>query len=472
MGYFMSKIMLDFTWLLGRLRRIYFMALPENEGDYEKSRKNFIAGDSANQTIAQLAGGTFLVSLMLSVHIPDASIGVITSMGSLAALFQLFTMQPINKLKKRKLFVCITVLQKLFFSLIFFVPLLPLPFHIQQFLIVAGYFLAQAWSQIGTPATQDWIASLVPMELRGSYFSKKDAVAVFVTVTVMLGAGVIMDSTAGERQHIGFLLNGMLIFILVLINFCAFSRMKEPRYAILNAAGQELHSNLAKKYMENQAKKQKGVLKAEIKEAFRSSDFRKAFFTNLLWLTAFYTSSPFNTSYQIKELNLPFTFIMLVGFFGNLVRIVITPVVGRMGDRFGMAYMYKYSLIGILLNFAFMAVSVPSNAYPMTIAATIFSAVGWSFAGIGLFGIQLELLNEEKRTLQLSILSSIGGVYGFLVSFVAGRFLSFLQQAGWSIGGKTLYAQQVTNSLGVVFLIALILYVKFIVQKREQELRR
>ena len=98
--------------------------------------------------------------------------------------------------------------------------------------------------------------------------------------------------------------------------------------------------------------------------------------------------------------------------------------------------------------------------------------MGWSFAGIGLFGIQLELLNEEKRTLQLSILSAIGGVYGFLVSFVAGRFLSFLQQAGWSIGGKTLYAQQVTNSLGVIFLIALILYVKFIVQKREQELRR
>ncbi|MFR6328401.1 MAG: MFS transporter [Eisenbergiella sp.] len=268
MGYFMSKIMLDFTWLLGRLRRIYFMALPENEGDYEKSRKNFIAGDSANQTIAQLAGGTFLVSLMLSVHIPDASIGVITSMGSLAALFQLFTMQPINKLKKRKLFVCITVLQKLFFSLIFFVPLLPLPFHIQQFLIVAGYFLAQAWSQIGTPATQDWIASLVPMELRGSYFSKKDAVAVFVTVTVMLGAGVIMDSTAGERQHIGFLLNGMLIFILVLINFCAFSRMKEPRYAILNAAGQSFTATWQKNIWKTR-QKTKGRTEGRNKEAFR-----------------------------------------------------------------------------------------------------------------------------------------------------------------------------------------------------------
>ena len=168
----MSKIMLDFTWLLGRLRRIYFMALPENEGDYEKSRKNFIAGDSANQTIAQLAGGTFLVSLMLSVHIPDASIGVITSMGSLAALFQLFTMQPINKLKKRKLFVCITVLQKLFFSLIF-CPLLPLPFHIQQFLIVAGVFSCPRPGLNRDSATQDWIASLVPMELREAISPKK-----------------------------------------------------------------------------------------------------------------------------------------------------------------------------------------------------------------------------------------------------------------------------------------------------------
>lgn len=126
---------------------------------------------------------------------------------------------------------------------------------------------------------------------------------------------------------------------------------------------------------------------------------------------------------------------MVVGFFGNLIRIAITPMVGRMGDRYGMACIYKYSLVGILLNFAFMALSVPSNAYPMTIAATIFSAIGWSFAGIGLFGIQLELINEEKRTLQLSILSSIGGVYGFLVSFLAGRLLSHLQHTPLILAG-------------------------------------
>lgn len=99
-----------------------------------------------------------------------------------------------------------------------------------------------------------------------------------------------------------------------------------------------------------------------------------------------------------------------------------------------MAYMYKYSLIGILLNFAFMAVSVPSNAYPMTIAATIFSAVGWNFAGIGLFGIQLELLNERKG-LTCSFPSSppLEAFMGFwCLLWPADFFLFFSRQAGVS----------------------------------------
>ena len=113
---------------------------------------------------------------------------------------------------------------------------------------------------------------------------------------------------------------------------------------------------------------------------------------------------------------------MVVGFLGNLARIAVTPAAGRLGDRYGMACVYKYSLIGILLNFAFYAVAVPSNALVMTVFGSIFSALGWSFAEIGLFGIQL-------------------------------------------------YAQQVTNALEVCFLTGLILYLKFRVQKRERSIR-
>ena len=168
-------------------------------------------------------------------------------------------------------------------------------------------------------------------------------------------------------------------------------------------------------------------------------------------------------------LGLPFTFLMIIGFLGNLLRIFITPLMGRLGDRYGMAFLYKYSLMGILLYFIFHGLAVPSNAVLMIILSTVASSLGWSFAGIGLFGVQLELLDEKKRDIQLSILSAISGVYAFLVSLLAGKLLDFLQKTRPVLAGRSLYAQQFTNALGAGFLFLLIMYLKFRVQIREKE---
>lgn len=461
--------MLDMHWFLGRFRRTFFMALPENEADYEKSRRRYIVGDAAAQTIVQLAGGTFLVSLMLSVGFSDAQAGVLTSVGCLAALFQLFTMRMVNHLTKRKLFICLMTVQKLYLAFIFFIPLLPVPDSARQLLLITGYFIAQVCAQIGTPATQDWIASLVPARLRGNYFSRKDAVCVFVTVTMMLLSGIVMDATAGERQSTGFTLNGSIILILVLLNAWAFSCMKEPRLGEMNADGKEIHGKLRHKYMQKQSA-HNGSFLLEMRDAFGKADFRMAFTLTLLWQTAFYCAAPFNSSYQLEELGMPFTFIMVIGFLCNMLRIAITPLMGKLGDKHGMAFLYKYSLVGILLYFIFFALAVPSNAYPMVILGTVFSALGWSFAGIGLFGVQLELLEEGKRDIHLSILLALSGVYGFLVSFASGFLLDFLQKTLISRPGQRLYAQQFTNLLGAGFLLLTIVYLKCKVQKRERQI--
>lgn len=466
----MERLLLDMHWFLGRFRRIFFMALPESEADYEKSRKRYIVGDAAAQTIVQLAGGTFLVSLMLSVGFSDAQAGVLTSIASLAALFQLFTMRMVNHLTKRKLFICLMTMQKLYLAFIFFIPLLPVSDSARQLLMISGYFIAQVCAQVGTPATQDWIASLVPARLRGNYFSRKDAVCVFITVTMMLLSGIVMDATVGERQNIGFTLNGSMILLLVLLNAWAFSCMKEPRLGEINAEGKEIHGKLRYKHLHKQAQ-HNGNLFADIRDAFGKADFRMAFTLTLLWQTSFYCAAPFNTSYQLGELGMPFTFIMVIGFLGNMLRIAITPLMGKLGDKHGMAFLYKYSLVGILLYFIFFALAVPSNAYPMVILGTVFSALGWSFAGIGLFGVQLELLEEGKRDIQLSILLALSGMYGFLVSFASGCLLDFLQRVLVSLPGQNLYAQQFTNALGAGFLLLTILYLKCRVQKRERQIK-
>ena len=89
-------------YLLGQLRRIYFMALPEGKEDFKKSRICYTTADTAAQTISQLAGGTFLATLMSYCKISDANIGIITSLVRLAALSQLFLINFFKKLKKSK----------------------------------------------------------------------------------------------------------------------------------------------------------------------------------------------------------------------------------------------------------------------------------------------------------------------------------------------------------------------------------
>lgn len=460
----MNNIMFMTSYLLGKMRKIYFMALPENKRDMKKSRICFTIGDSAAQTIVQLAGGTFIVALMSSVNISDANIGLITSLATLSTLFQLLVMSFVNQLSKYKLFICLMVFMKILFALIYFVPLLNWPIKGQILTIIGGFSIAQICSQISNPPIQDWIASLVPTKLRGRYFAIKDSIAVFVTVSIMLLAGIMLDFARTVNEELGFILIGALLTVLVLVNLIAFSCMKEPRTLYTDCNVKEMHGHLAKHAKLAQKHSKKCSLSQEFKTAFGSSLFKKALFLNLLWMTAFYIAAPFNSSYQIKELALPYTFIMIVGFLSNLLRIYIMPKIGVMADRYGMAKVFKYFLLSLMLNYLLTAFSLPGNARIMMPLSSLFSAVGWAFVGIGMFGIQLQFLDKTKRMVQLSILSAISGVYGFIVSFLGSRFMDYLQHSPVSLWGQELYAQQVLNVLGALLLIITFLYTKFKIQ--------
>lgn len=459
----LNNLMFINRFLLARLRRIYFMALPESKNDLKKSRVCFTVGDSAVQTIGQLSGGTFLATLMSFCGISDANIGIITSLVSLAAISQIFLINYFKKLKKYKFLVCFTALQRLLFAVIYFIPLLSISSNRKALLIVILYFAGQLFVQVGTPASQDWIASLVPSRLRGKYFTIKDSIAVFVVSSTMLTGGIILDFFKARNLETGFIIIGVIIFLLVMINFVAFSKMKEPKLSYTNTEGKEMHGRLAKKAKESEkaGKGREKAITAEIREAFQNRKFRKAFTLQCLYIFSFYICLPFNASYQINELSLPYTFIMMVIFFANLYRIYISPKLGRLADKYGMARLLRYSLLILGFNMFTNALTVPGNAYPMYILSNIIASTAWAFVGIGLFGIQLDFFQNEKRMIWLTLVSSISGVFGFLVSIFGGFLLDLLQKADISILGVHIYAQQVLNIIGFLIMLFTVWFIRF-----------
>ena len=468
----LDNIMYIHRYLMGQMRRIYFMALPETKQDFKSSRVHYTIADSAAQTIVQLVGGTFLATLMSQSGISDANIGIITSLVSLAALSQLFFMNWLKKLKKYKFLVCATALQRSLFALIYLIPLFNFSQTTKSILIVVLYFIGQIFVQIGVPASQDWIASLVPSRLRGKYFAIKDSVAIFVVSSVMLIGGIILDYFKERDILTGFVIVSIFIFLLTTINVTSFSKMKEPMTSYLNEEGKEMHGRLAKKARNFSTEEQTESVLTELKGAFQNRKFRKAFSLQCLFTFGFYISTPFHASYQINTLQLPYTFIMLVGFILNLYRIYITPKLGRMADRYGMAKLLRFTLLALGLNLLTMAFTVPGNAYPMHILGAFFSSTAWAFVGIGLFGVQLDFFKKEKRMIWLTITSSVSGAFGFFISILGGLLLNALQNADLQLLGIRIYAQQLLNLLGFLVLLFAVFFIKHYIETEKVAVNR
>ncbi len=459
-------------YMMGQLRRIYFMALPESKQDMKSSRICYTTADSAAQTIVQLAGGTFLATLMSDSGISDANIGIITSLTSFAALTQLFLINYFKRIKKYKFLVTITSLQRILFAALYFIPLLMINDTFKAIMIVLLYFVGQVFVQIGTPASQDWIASLVPSRLRGKYFSIKDSVAVFVVSSLMLLCGVILDYFKKVNLHTGFIIIGIIIFLLTLINVIALSLMKEPKLSYLNEDGKEMHGRLAKRAKEKTPVEQGQSILSEIHEAFHDRRFRKAFTTQCLYTLAFYICAPFNASYQINDLKLPYTFLMVISFLFNLYRIYIMPKLGRMADKYGMGKLLRYTLLALGLNFLTITFTMPFNAYPLTILASFLSSTAWAFVGIGLFGIQLDFYRSDKRMIWLTLTSSVAGLLGFLTSIVGGRLLDVLQKANLQLLGQKIYAQQILNLIGFLIILCATFYIRLRIETEKIDINR
>ena len=279
----------------------------------------------------------------------------------------------------------------------------------------------------------------------------------------MLLAGIVLDYYKAKNIMTGFIIVASMILILTLLNVVALSLMKEPKLSYINASGHEMHGRLAKKAKEDEksATVMKQSILSELTGAFRNQRFRKVFIIQCLYTVAFYICLPFNASYQINDLSLPYTFLMLINFVTNLYRIYITPRFGRMADKYGMARMLRYTMLALGFNMLFMAFTIPADKYPMFIISSLFGATAWAFVGIGLFGIQLDFFQNDKRMIWLTITSSLSGLLGFLVSVLGGFFLAALQKADLHLFGMKIYAQQVLNVTGFIIILIAAYYIRF-----------
>ena len=423
-------------------RKIFYEDEPKNEKDYAISRRLYVAVDSSTMLINELAGGTFLVAVLNAVQISDGFSGVVRSCGTIATLFQLLLMICVQRMEKHRLFIFICSLQKIWFGILFFIPGMRWSLPVKCILICTIYLYAQITSQLATPATVNLIARLTSESIRGTYFGKKDSIGVFVTYTVVFVAGIVFDNAKSIDLNIGFRMIGATLIFLGTVNAATIIWIKEPA-----KTKKEIKESFA--FID------------EIKETFKHKGFQKILFINGVWTAAVYFTTPFNASYQIKELGLSYTFITAVGLVTMLCRVSLMPRMGRLADRIGneQILIRLFSVMGI--HFLIMMLTVPENGKLFCVIASLVSAIAWSFISQGLLGVQLKVLDERKRTIQYTILSATSGLIGFVISVIGGYILEILQRSIIMFGTRVVYAQQFMNALGLSCMLINVGYLVF-----------
>lgn len=463
----MDKLKMLLFYAGGRLRRRFFMSVPEDEKDYAASRNNYLVAESSSMMTNELAGGTFLVAVLNYVQISDGLSGIIRSLGYVATLFQLLLMNRISKMSKHKPLIFFCKWQRIWLGFLFFIPGMNLSRITKCILIVLIYFYAQIAINLANPASVNLSASLVPEQIRGTYFSKKEAVAVFLTFISLFVAGLLFDTTKNTAPILGFRILGTVIIILALIDAVSLARVNEPKLFHADSEGIEPHGRLLKRRIREDNPEPDISLLKELKETYRHKGYQKALTISAVWTIAYCMTAPFNVSYQVKELGLAYTFITVIGLCTMLIRVFLMPRMGKLADRIGSEPIFAVMLGIMSLYHLIMVFTIPENGKLFFIIASIISAVGWSYINPAMLVIQIGELDTEKRTIQYTILSASAGIMGFLASVVGGRILEFLQSKEMMIGMQKIYAQQVMNLLAIGMLGGLILYLIVNMRKKE-----
>ncbi|MBQ9921635.1 MAG: hypothetical protein IJO52_05575, partial [Clostridia bacterium] len=243
------KLKYYYLFLLGKLRRHFFMQHPENERDWALTRLCFIINGATATAIGSLAAGAFIATLLIQLGVSDAMNGIIAAIPTITGLSQIFMLQITKHIRKAKFVTIISCfIARIIYVLLVVIPFMPLPVALKTWVFVVLYAISNLLAQFVGPCSGEWFTSIIPAEGRGKFISTRDSVTIVTSsVFSLIGSG-ILDAFAADIET-GFRIIGIMILILTIIDSIALNIAKEPKAGkYITEKGNEAVGSITKKH--------------------------------------------------------------------------------------------------------------------------------------------------------------------------------------------------------------------------------
>ena len=415
---------------------------------YKTSRVLYIIEAALEYFIAILVGDTYLAKIAMTIGINDAGIGILTAFVSLGHAFQIFAIFLSQKKSVKKRTVWFGLINQLLFSFIYVVPLFPSDFILSIPLFVVALLLGQIVMNIINPGKINWYMSLVPDKERGVFTANKEIVSLISGMVVSYVMGSLIDHYEAKGDlETSFLLVAITMLALTILHTLTliFSKEKPKEQAELETKNSDI-----------------------LRTLFKNKNLYRIIGVSVIWAIITSSTNPFYGTYRLGTLGFNMTFVAILSAAYSVMRALFSRAMGRFADKH--SFKKLLLLCYVIYGFAFLCamLSVPSNGKVMFTLFTVLSAV--AMAGINSSEINLiyDYVEPIQRTGALAIKFMLSGVVGFLTTCLMSIPVDYIAKNGNKLFGISMYPQQFTSFLGVVGVVLLFFYVKFVLRDKEQ----
>lgn len=370
-------------------------------------------------------GSAFLTKFAIMLNATPLQFGILFAIGQVSQIFQPLGAVLTRRRRQRKAVVLSLQFSGRGLALLF--GLLPFVFlsgdAVYVFLLL--FLLSVSLLGMAENAWIGWISDLVPLRVRGRFFSIRSQCLMFTAVAAGYVFSLFLDSfTVAGRQASFFRSENLPMGFAVVFSSAA----------LLGFIGSGVLSR--------QPEETKQIEEESVTRMFilplRDGNFRRYLLYGCWWMSAVGIGAPFWQPFMLQKLRMSLFEVQIYGSINIIASILVLRLWGRLIDAYGnKAAMRLVIVLGGLNPMVWLFIT-PGN-YPFLYLEAITSGVMWAGAGLVATNFVLSIAPHEKRQIYAGVAGAFSGVAMMTTMLLSGALLP----GGIEISGLRFEPEQV-----------------------------
>lgn len=411
--------------------------------DLKLNQRAYIIESMLEYFIAILTSGAYLAKLTTTIGISDAMTAVLASVASLAATFQIFSILLAHKTPVKRWVFPMTVIPQTLVATLYLIPFLNVG-AAAPILFFAITLINQAAHNIVAPPKSDWFISPIEPKEIGSFQAKNSIVSIIGGMIFTFITGFTIDKYEEEGK-----IDALFIILTIVIFVIAIMQM----FCLLFA-----------KSVDTKVEKKESPFKS-VGTILKNKAFIHLIVINCIWSVANGITTPFLSTYQIKELGFSMGFISTVTVVLSFANILIVYFFGELSKKRSYRSIFMASYVFGLIGFGIIAFTTPSNGQVMFTIYRVINLLFGGALGVTTTALTFSLVEEGERTSALAFKSVVTGIFGFVMTLVATPIFTAIQSADITLLGTKVFAQQILAAASFVVTLVLLIYYRIFCKK-------